>query len=182
MDLAKVIPSQIGRTRLMLNVFSDSIVITFHYPHTAVTSTLTLPRYVDERLFLLGVALYAGEGTKAFLRKVGASKRCSGAREVEIVNGNPGIINCFLDFLEILGFEREICKARVKTTQMELEEHVNYWSKITGIPRKNFSGPRIRRKRNSSRLLEHGTLTLRLYCKPLWRILRYWSTNLHLLY
>jgi len=182
MDLAKVIPSQIGRTRLTLNTFPESVVVTFHYPHTAVTSTLKLPRYFDEKLFLLGVALYAGEGTKAFVRRVGASKRSSEAREVEFVNGNPEIITCFLDFLESLGFDRKRCRARLKTTREELEENTNFWSTVTGIPRENFSSPRIRRIRDSSRLSEHGTLTVRLFCKPLWRILRYWSTHLHLLY
>ena len=182
MDLAKVIPSQIGRTMLTLTILLESVVITFHYPHTAVTSTLKLPRYVDEKLFLLGVALYAGEGTKAFVRRAGASKRCSEAREVEFVNGNPEIIDCFLDFLESLGFERKRCRARLKTTQKELEENITFWSSRTEIPRENFSSPRIRRFRNSSRLSEHGTLTLRLFCKPLWRIVRYWSTHLSLFY
>ena len=182
MDLTKVIPSRIGRTRLTLDTLPESVVVTFHYPHTAVISTLKLPRYVDEKLFLLGVALYAGEGTKAFVRRAGASKRCSEAREVEFVNSNPMIINCFLDFLESLGFERKRCRARLKTTQEELEENIDYWSKVTGIPRENFSSPRIRQIRNSSRLSEHGTLTIRLFCKPLWRVLRYWSTHLSLFY
>ena len=63
-DLANTIPSQTGKTRLTLNVLPQNVIVTFHYHHTSVTTTLSLPRYVDERLFLLGIALYAGEGTK----------------------------------------------------------------------------------------------------------------------
>jgi len=182
MDLSKAIPQQMGRTGLTLHAETEKITITFHYPRTTVTSILSLPRYVDEKLFLLGIALYAGEGTKAPQRKPGTSQRSAESQEVEFVNDNPKIINCFLDFLKLLGFDRQDCVARLKSTSEDLENNLIYWSKITGIAKRNFSNPIIRKTRFSTRLSKHGSLTIRVYCRPLWRILTYWSTNLDLFY
>jgi len=181
-DLANIIPSQIGKTRLTLNVLPQNVIVTFHYHHTSVTTTLSLPRYVDERLFLLGIALYAGEGTKVPQRKPETSYHSTESQEVEFANDNPMIINCFLDFLELLGFSRNSCIARLKTSSKTLKENIEYWSKNTGIPEENFANPIIRSTRHSTRLSEHGSLTIRVYCRPLWRILRYWSLNLQKFY
>lgn len=165
-----------------MNTLPQSVISTFHYHHTSVTSTLSLPRHIHEPLFLLDIALYAGEGTKAPQRKQKTSYRSAESQEVEFVNDNPVIINCFLDFLELLGFSRKSCVARLKTSSDALKRNTRYWSKTTRITEKNFANPIIRPTRHSTRFSEHGTLTIRVYCRPLWRILRYWSLNLQKFY
>jgi hypothetical protein len=182
-DIAEVLPAHIGKTELKLNVLPQSVIITFNYHHTTLKTTLSLPRYVDEKLFLLGIALYAGEGTKAPQKKqVAASYRPAESQEVEFANDNPRIIKCFLDFLELLGFSRKRCVARLKTSSDTLKENISYWRKITEIPEEKFAKPTIRSNRYSTRLSEHGSLAIRVYCRPLWRILRYWSLNLQEFY
>ena len=182
-DLAEILPAQIDKTKLALNILSQSVIVTFNYHHTTMKTTLSLPRYVGERLFLLGIALYAGEGTKEPQKKQdGTSYRPAESQEVEFANDNPTMINCFLDFLELLGFNRKCCVARLKTSSDGLERNVGYWSKVTGIPKKNFTKPIIRPNRCSTRLSEYGSLAIRVYCRPLWRILRYWSLNLQEFY
>lgn len=182
-DIAEILPAQIGKTKLALNLLPKSVTVTFNYHHTTLKTTLSLPRYVDERLFLLGVALYAGEGTKEPQKKKrDASYRPAESQEVEFANDDPTIINCFLDFLELLGFDRRCCRARLKTTSDALERNISYWNKVAGIPEKSFMKPIIRSNRYPTRLSEHGTIAIRVYCRPLWRILRYWSLNLQELY
>jgi len=182
-DIAEILPAQIGKTKLALNTLPQSVIVTFNYHHTTLKTTLSLPRYVDERLFLLGIALYAGEGTKEPQKKQDdTSYRPAESQEVEFANDNPTIINCFLDFLELLGFNRKRCVARLKTTSDALKRNISYWNKVTGIPEKNFTKPIIRANRYSTRLSEHGSLAIRVYCRPFWRILRYWSLNLREFY
>jgi hypothetical protein len=87
-----------------------------------------------------------------------------------------------LDFLELLGFKRKCCIARLKTSSDALKRNISYWNKVTGIPEENFTKPIIRPDRCSTRLSEHGSLAIRVYCRPLWRILRYWGLNLQEFY
>ncbi len=182
-DIAEVLPAQIGKTKLKLKILPESVIVTFNYHHATLKTTLSLPRYVDERLFLLGIALYAGEGTKEPQKKQDAALyRPAESQEVEFVNDNPKIINCFLDFLELLGFSRKCCVARLKTSSDALRRNISYWNKVTEIPEKNFTKPIIRPDRSSTRLSEYGSLAIRVYCRPLWRILRYWSLNLQEFY
>lgn len=182
-DIAEILPAQIGKTKLALNILPQIVIVTFNYHHTTMKTTLSLSRYVDEKLFLLGIALYAGEGTKAPQKKRdAASYRPAESQEVEFANDNPTIINCFLDFLELLGISRKSCVARLKTSSDALKRNIIYWNEATGIPEKNFAKSIIRPDRHSTRLSEHGSLAIRVYCRPLWRILRYWSLNLQEFY
>lgn len=79
-------------------------------------------------LFLVGVSLYLGEGSK---KKQGV---------VEFVNGDPELIMIMMRFF------REVCE--IQDTKFRIHIHLHchispvkaekYWSKITGVPRSQF--------------------------------------------
>ena len=146
----------------------------FHFKDNQ-EKNLILNRFVNKGLFMFGLGLFAGEGTKVPLT--------TGPNFVEFINSDPIFINSFLLFLEDLGFKREQCRFRVQLScsQDELEKMIksstNFWRKRTRIHLKNFTKPNIRIRENSKQRSKHGCLCIRLLCKPLWRLLVYWIKN-----
>ena len=103
-------------------------------------------------LFLLGVALYWGEGSK---KKPGV---------VEFTNSDPRMIEVMMVFL------RKACKVPEEKFRghVILHEHLSvkkaesYWSEISGIPRKQFHKTSVQhnRKRLKKDTMQHGTFAI----------------------
>lgn len=91
----------------------------------------------EEELKMAGVFLYWAEGAKL------NGKNCG----VDFANSNPEMIRIFVRFL------REICGVNEKKLRVYLycysnqniESLLNYWYKLTNIPKSQFSKPYIKR-------------------------------------
>jgi len=111
---------------------------------------------------ILGAALYWGEGYKNFNQKKTIYPY------ICLANSEPEMIVTFIHFLEkILGITKDRIKAPVFIySGMIPEEAINYWQKLTGIPRENFrcqmALSRASQGRRPNNLLPHGTLQLRV--------------------
>src|SRR5438477_5974135 len=84
----------------------------------------------DRDLFIAGIALYAGEGSKT-------------RGSVTLPNSDPRMIVLFLAFLRRF-FEVDESRLRVRLylhEGLDLEAAVAYWSGLTGIPRWQFNKP-----------------------------------------
>ncbi len=104
-------------------------------------------------LFMLGIGVYIGEGSKAL-------------EEIRIANSNPAIIKLALQWL------RNFCKLEKKHFRITIHSYpdVNYkkalqfWSRETGLPLKQFTKIVIDRRENKSllrkRSLPYGTAQL----------------------
>jgi len=105
-------------------------------------------------LFLLGIGLYLGDGEKAY-------------ENIRITNSDPKIIKIAMRwFQEICGFKTKNFIPSVHLyPDNNIEESLNYWSRITGIPKKQFNKTQIDRRSNKSerkkRKLPHGTFHLK---------------------
>jgi len=105
-------------------------------------------------LFLLGVGLYLGDGEKTY-------------ENIRITNSDPKIIKIAMRwFQEICGFKMKNFIPSVHLyPDNDIEESLNYWARITGIPKKQFNKTQIDRRSNKSerkkRKLPHGTFHLK---------------------
>lgn len=104
-------------------------------------------------LFMLGLGLYIGEGTKGF-------------STVRVINSDPKVIKLF-----ILWF-MEVCQVPIKNFALAIhlypdnnvQETLEFWSKETGIPLEQFHKAQIDKRTNKSRIrkkkLLYGTAHL----------------------
>ena len=102
-------------------------------------------------LFMIGIALYIGEGTKSY-------------DITRIINSDPNVIRIAMRWF------REVCGLDTKNFQATLFIYpdikeaaaIEYWSKITEIPASQFRKTQIDRRRNKSsrkhKKLPYGTV------------------------
>ena len=106
-------------------------------------------------LWLLGIGIYLGEGSKLY-------------EHIRVINSDSGIIKITMRwFREICGLSDENFAPRAYTyPDNDVNETVRYWSKITGISKKQFRTTQIDRRNNKSgkkkRKLPYGTLHIQI--------------------
>ncbi|MCR4277514.1 MAG: hypothetical protein NUV80_07160 [Candidatus Berkelbacteria bacterium] len=119
----------------------------------------------DRELLIAGTMLYWGEGAK----KGGT---------VNFVNSNPEMIVVFLRFLrKICGISEDRLKALIHLYPDHDEERlINFWSKVTQIPRKRFyrSFVHIGKAGTYKRRSQYGTLALSYSDKRLLNTILAW--------
>jgi hypothetical protein len=164
-DILRILPSKIDNLNLHYDINGDEIHI--WQKDTSRIRSIKLRREVDKKIFLAGISLYAGEGTKA-----------EGAHDVEIVNSNVSLIRTFIRFLSALGIKKEKIKVRVHVHDKEdVEYATQLWMKNAGLIRGQFKKPLIKKKsRNFTK--KDFTLDLRFYNSMLHHLLLYWLSDL----
>jgi len=114
-----------------------------------------LGKLTKRDLWLLGIGLYLGEGSKLYER-------------IRIINSDPEIIKLAVKwFKEICDLKNENLIPAIHTyPDNNIPETINYWSKITKIPKTQFNKTQIDRRNNKSRKkkrkLPYGTLHLQI--------------------
>ncbi|MBI4125498.1 MAG: hypothetical protein HY466_06195 [Deltaproteobacteria bacterium] len=120
------------------------------------------PSYVEfvhqAMLKTMGVALYWGEGAKR-------------GWSIDFANSDPRMVKIFVKFL------REICGVKESKLglylycypQHDVDELMNFWSKVTDIPREKFSKPYVRTdaKGKLGSKMKHGLIHVRYHDKKL---------------
>ncbi|MCX5697501.1 MAG: hypothetical protein NTU54_06005 [Candidatus Omnitrophica bacterium] len=139
-----------------------SFLLSRNKPRFIINNTLTASQ---EKLKIAGVMLYWAEGTLLH-------------NTVDFTNSNSNMVRLFLKFL------REICGISEKRLRVYLycysyqkvEDLLNYWHKVTGIPLSQFTKPYIREGNiNSSlRKLPYGLIHVRYNDKQLLEIIKQW--------
>ena len=106
-------------------------------------------------LWFLGIGLYLGEGTKM-------------NETVRISNSDPGVIKIILKwFKEVCGLKDENFTLLLYSyPDIDVDWAINYWSKITGLPKKQFAKTQIDVRNNKLKKkqnkLPYGTLHIRV--------------------
>lgn len=143
----------LSKEKVEIRERSDAVRIKHHRRLKSYTSFLPekIPKHLND-LYLLGLALYWGEGAKS-------------GNTVAITNSDPSLILTFLDFLN------RICKVDHKRLHILIHHHedqkeeelIKYWSKLTKIDRSQFYKSTLHRKisKGSTKSLEFGTISLR---------------------
>lgn len=115
----------------------------------------------NRELFMLGLGLYWGEGTK--YRMMGLS----------VSNTDPSIIKFFISWLnKCLLISRKKIRILVQLySDMDINREMRYWSEVLKIPKTQFAKPYI--KKTSSKRINHkggfghGTCNVRINGVPL---------------
>lgn len=112
-------------------------------------------------LFLAGLFLYWGEGTKAQNSLVA------------LTNTNPNMLKFFIKWLKLFGIERKDLKVKLHLySDMNIKESINFWSEELKIPHSNFHKPYI--KKTSSKFITYkngfgkGTCSVIVGDRDLW--------------
>ena len=102
--------------------------------------------FTKRELFLLGLFLYWGEGSK------------NQSNSLYISNTDPSIINFFIFWVaEVLKVPRTKIKVQLHLYKdMNVNDKINYWSKTLKIPRSQFTKPYIK-KTISTRINHKGS-------------------------
>ena len=101
----------------------------------------------NPQLELIGLVLWVTEGDKT---------------QISLANGNPFIIQRYLEFL------RTICNVDERRIKGVIHCHdtlpytncLRYWSNISGIPRKRFTKPFIKEDKGGTRKYPHGIMRI----------------------
>lgn len=113
----------------------------------------------EEKLKIAGLILYWGEGYK--------TDKSSG---IDFANSDPDMIKVFINFLRVIyGVdERRFRILLYCYSNQNVLALVNFWSKLTGISKKQFSKPYIRKDfRENGRKMEYGMIHIRYADKKL---------------
>lgn len=129
----------------------------------------------QERLKMVGIALYWGEGYK--------TEKSSG---IDLANSDVAMVLVFLRFL------REICVVEEKRLRVLLycysnqdsQKLVKFWSKSTKIPTKQFTKPYVRKDFNNAMLdkMPYGMVHIRYSDKKLLAVVKNWIEDTKLKY
>ena len=112
-----------------------------------------------------GVMLYWGEGSK-----------WDGEKIVDFVNSSPEMIRVFLSFLrKICGISEE--KLRVFLycyADQDIEELIDYWSKVTKISKRQFTKPYVKKNLGVKKIgkMKYGVVHIRYNDKKLLILLK----------
>jgi hypothetical protein len=86
----------------------------------------------------IGLLLYWCEGTRNH-------RKTKGGKKIELANSDEKLILLFLKFLRSLKIDEKRLRGKVKVHKNhDVKKIENHWSKITGIPVKQFHKPIIR--------------------------------------
>jgi hypothetical protein len=114
-----------------------------------------IPTLTGRELFLIGIALYWGEGTK---KKRGVA---------EFTNSDPVMVKVMKRFfVEVCGVPKEKFRGHVYIhSHLTPLKAVEYWSKVSGLPMRQFHKTSIQKNVKSVQkdTLPYGTFALSVY-------------------
>lgn len=116
----------------------------------------------DRDLFLIGLALYWGEGTKSRMSTL------------ELANTDPAMIKFFIRWLTVsLKIPKKSLRVKLHLYKdMHIGEKMDYWSDILNIPLEQFQKPYIKETLTIKRIQHkgrfgQGTCVIRMHSVPL---------------
>ncbi len=166
-DLVSVLPPRMGGFAVHVEDAGNGRQVNVWQKVNGGMRSVELNRSVDRLIFIAGVMLYAGEGTKSLE-----------SGRVELANSNPGILRLHARFMEELGFPLRNLRARFQIHGPEEErEAKNLWMKELGLAPQQFVKPMLR---PPSGRVRRRTFTLQLtYAnKMLLYLLRHWTETI----
>ena len=101
--------------------------------------------FCKREIFLLGLFLYWGEGTKAQNSLVA------------LTNTNPAMLKFFISWLELFNVKKEDLKVKLHLySDMNIKKYTTFWSKELKIPKSQFRKPYIKKTNLKSITYKNG--------------------------
>ncbi len=157
-DLSEQIPEKTSRgDNVISNVSKNDIVVTYTRKRGR-PKPCRIKRYIDKEIFLLGVAIWACEGTR---------RR---PHELEISNSSEIITNIWMTLLRSLEIEK-LARFRVQALENEVKRCELFWEKKLGISKIGKPITHIRKIRQNS----NGVVNIRINSTILKELFVYWA-------
>lgn len=122
----------------------------------------------DRELKAMGTMLYWAEGFQSNYADI-----------VDFANSKPAMITLFLKFLRrICGIDESRLRVYLYCySNQNVEGLINYWSKLTGIPKLQFTKPYVRQDFKVEKIgkMKHGLIHIRYYDKKLLELIKKWT-------
>ena len=140
-------------------------------------ATKEIPILSHKDLFLIGVALYWGEGYQS-------ENNHHNSYRLSFVNSNPSMIGLFLRFLrEILKVDEERIRAQIHLhNNVNKNKALKFWSHVTRLPTTRFvlvhQISRASKQKRPIRILPHGTLDIRVNNRKIFMRMKGWINGL----
>lgn len=148
---------------------SENNAVVFERKATSFKPRIKLTQK-DRELKTAGVMLYWAEGFKS-----------KNAHHIDFANSDPNMIMYFLIFL------RRICgvdESRLRVylycySNQDAEELIKFWSRLTSIPKKQFTKPYVREDFDIRKIdkMKHGLIHIRYHDKKLLELIRNWIND-----
>jgi hypothetical protein len=115
--------------------------------------SIDIGKLSDREIFLCGLFLYWGEGTK------------TSESVTALTNTNPSMIKFFINWYGVLGVEKSRLKFRLQLyADMDIQEETLFWASSLDIPLVQFSKPHMKKSNLIDRTYKvgfgHGTCTV----------------------
>jgi len=160
-DLQNLMPTMTSRGDQIVQELEGDC-ITLHYSRLrGKPRPLKIRRWVDKDLFLIGVTIWACEGTR---------RR---PYELEVSNSSDVIAKLFVQLLEELGLAENI-KLRLHAPSIHYERLQEHWKKTLRMG--NFTKPII--TQGHVRNVENGIIHIKVYSALARELFRYWAERL----
>ncbi len=146
------------KNKLERRKFTEARKIVFrNKPFSFKVNTINSIR--QKELEIAGLMLYWAEGYK--------SDRSSG---IDFANSDPQMIKIFIDSLRLM-YTLDESRFRVLLycySNQNTRKMIDFWSKLTAIPKKQFSSPYVRQdSRKNARIMKYGMIHVRYNDKKL---------------
>jgi len=146
------------KNKIKRRSFSEANAIVFKNKKLSFHEKIRLSS-IEEKLKIAGLMLYWGEGYKSFKNS-----------SIDFTNSDPDMILIFIKFLRTI-YKVDEKRFRIYLycySNQNIKSLINFWSKLTKIPREQFSKPYVRKDfRENGRKMQYGMIHIRYADKKL---------------
>lgn len=161
MDIQNLIPPRTSRGDPIFLEWDGQFVTVYYRRRRARPKPIRIRRWINQDLFLVGVTIWACEGTR------------TRPYELEVTNSSETIAKVFVQLLRRLGISRHVT-LRVHAPVNGYERYRRHWEKTLGIDR--FEKPIVTESRG--REIKSGIIHIRIYGAIIRELFLYWASIL----
>jgi hypothetical protein len=160
-DLLEILPDTTSRGDEIIRDINDNYIDITYLRKRGKPISYTINRYINREIFLLGIAIWACEGTR---------RR---PHELELSNSSKNVAQLYVSLLRELGIDK-YARIRVQALEKDVKKCERFWIKSLGI--KNVEKPiiHIRKIRENS----NGIVNIRINSSVLRELFFYWASIL----
>ncbi len=156
-DLSELIPEKTSRGDIVISDVSKNDIVVTYTRKRGRPRPCRIKRYIDKEIFLLGITIWACEGTRRRFH------------ELEISNSSEVITDIWMTLLRGLGIDK-LARFRVQALENEVKKCELFWEKKLGISKTGKPITHIRKIRSNS----NGVVNIRINSTILKELFVYW--------
>jgi len=158
MDLSEMIPKKTSRDDKIISDIENNCINVTYLRKRGKPIEVKINRYIHREIFLVGIAIWACEGTR---RRI---------HELEMSNSSVNINQMYMSLLRELGIE-QYARFRVQALKDDVKSCEKFWEDCLGIKKIGKLITHIRKIRENS----NGVVNIRINSTILRELFLYWA-------